>query len=65
MKSQYADFDHRPADISAFLYSRVTGVFSISLRTGQVIHFQPKDPASFHDWLKYWGIRDASLASTT
>ncbi|WP_134091130.1 hypothetical protein [Olivibacter sp. XZL3] len=55
-KNTYPAFEFPASELSAFAVT--IDFFSISLKSGKIIHFQPEDVQSFYDWLVAHGIRD-------
>lgn len=55
----YAEFDYPISQLSAFILSIDT--FIISLKSGKVIHFIPKDTNDFKEWLMKHKIRDITI----
>lgn len=51
MKNEfYPDLDYPLSELSA--YSLAIGIFIISLKSDEIIRFEPKDEASFKSWLE-------------
>jgi len=58
-KSEYSTFPGFPyhaGQLSAYLAT--IHYFSIALKEGGVIHYEPEDSCKFHDWLIACKIRD-------
>ncbi len=47
---QYPSFPYPGSDLVKYLFT--SGVFTILLNDGSIIHYEPEDIASFEDWLK-------------
>lgn len=52
----YPGFEYKAGELSAFTFS--VGIFIISLKNGNITHFEPKDTAAFEQWLLQHEIRD-------
>lgn len=55
----YPDFDYPASQLSA--YSLSMDLFVISLKTEEVIRFQPNDVKQFKQWLENFRIRDIDV----
>lgn len=52
----YLAFQFPASELSAFAIA--SGIFTISLKNGKIVHFCPDDVQHFHDWLTAHEIRD-------
>ena len=52
----YPELDHPVADLSA--YSLSLDVFIISLKSDEIIRFQPADVEHFKKWLQRYNVRN-------
>jgi len=41
-------------------FSEAAGVYSILLKSDQVVHFEPGDPIAFKQWLRFFKVPDIS-----
>jgi len=57
--NHYPDFDYPATQLSAFAYS--VGTFIISLKSGGIVRFDPKDVEHFRSWLINSKVRDISV----
>ena len=55
----YPDFDHPASQLSAF--SLCLDVFIISLKSGEIVHFKPKEITHFKEWLYRSKVRDIEV----
>jgi len=58
-KNHYPEFEYPAGQLSAFSYS--VGTFVISLKSGVIIQFTPKDTEEFKAWLDLHRVRDISV----
>jgi len=56
VNNTYPDFHFTASELSAFAVG--TDMFTISLKSGEIIHFIPDKPSCFHQWLSMHGVRD-------
>ena len=49
LPSTYPGFNYKADELRKFLAS--TDIFTILLKSGEIIHFTAKDKASFSEWL--------------
>ncbi len=54
--NKYPDFDYTATELSAYTFS--VGVFIISLKSTNVVHFTPDDVEAFEKWLIKHHVRD-------
>lgn len=54
--NSFPDFSYTAAELSA--YSFCIDVFTISLRSGSIIHFVPADAIAFEQWLRAHNVRN-------
>ncbi|MBS1588204.1 MAG: hypothetical protein JST52_01190 [Bacteroidetes bacterium] len=54
----FPDFPYSAHELSAFSFSFET--FSVSLKTGEIVHFEAPEPKVFRLWLRENGVRDIS-----
>lgn len=52
----YPDLKYPVADLAA--YSLATGTFVISLKTEEIIQFEPTNVENFKKWLKQYHVRN-------
>ncbi|WP_312336601.1 hypothetical protein [Sphingobacterium sp.] len=52
----FPDFNHPANILSAFTVSG--RIFTIALKTGEIIHFEPDSADDFYRWLSVHNIRD-------
>jgi hypothetical protein len=52
----YVGFNYRADQISKF--KATVSLFTVLLKTGEIVHFDPDDPAAFRQWLVDNGIED-------
>lgn len=52
----YPDLKYPVAELSA--YSLATGKFVISLKTDEIIQFEPNDAETFKKWLQLYHVRN-------
>ncbi|RZJ83289.1 MAG: hypothetical protein EOO20_23070 [Chryseobacterium sp.] len=52
----YPDLKYPVADLAA--YSLATGMFVISLKTDEIIKFEPTDAENFKEWLQQYNVRN-------
>lgn len=52
----FFDFTYQHAELHKFI--EASGIFSIMLKTGEIIHFQPESPEEFSAWLNKHRIPD-------
>lgn len=57
--NQYPEFEYMATELSAF--SSSVGTFVISLKSGTIVHFTPKDTEDFKAWLLVHRVRDISV----
>ncbi|WP_118975782.1 hypothetical protein [Taibaiella koreensis] len=41
-------------------FQETAGAYSILLQNGNIVHFEPKDPVAFKNWLHSFKVPDAS-----
>ena len=56
--SAYPGLEHNVGALSAYIFSDVLDLFIISLKNGDIIHFQPDDAAAFEQWLQEHRVRN-------
>lgn len=56
----YQDFPYHPADLSAF--GVTYGIFVISLKDGNIVHYTPGDEEEFYRWLQEQDVREVQAA---
>lgn len=52
----YPGFKYTAGELSAYTFS--IGIFFISLKNGNMTHFEPEDAATFEQWLQLHKVRD-------
>ncbi|WP_018629141.1 hypothetical protein [Niabella aurantiaca] len=52
----YPEFEHKPAALTKYI--EATGIFTIMLKTGAIVHFSPCDTDGFRSWLTEHNIPD-------
>ncbi len=52
----YEGFKYTAKQLKKFM--EAAGIFTISLRTNDIIHHTPDDPKAFREWLTVNGIED-------
>lgn len=52
----YPELQFPASELSAFAVT--INYFIISLKNGEIVHFEPDDVQSFYDWLIVNGVRD-------
>jgi len=53
---RFEGFDYTADEIHKYIYT--VGIFTISLKNGQIIHHDPKDIEAFKEWLDNNNIID-------
>lgn len=59
----YLAFQFSASELSAFAVA--SGIFTISIKNGKIVHFCPNDVQHFHDWLTAHEIRDIQKEEKT
>ncbi|MBS1781767.1 MAG: hypothetical protein JSS78_01745 [Bacteroidetes bacterium] len=54
----YPGFTYPAHELSAFSFS--FEMFSVALKTGEIVHFDAPEPKEFRLWLRENGVRDIS-----
>jgi hypothetical protein len=58
--SHYAGFEHQSTEIRKFL--QTYGTFTLMLRNGAIIHYQPEHALDFQRWLNHHQIEDIRMS---
>lgn len=63
VNEEFEGFEHKAGAISRYLYSKATGLFTLALKNNQgTVHFTPKEPEVFKEWLDAHKIKDVNNA---
>ncbi|SDE32031.1 hypothetical protein [Niabella drilacis] len=52
----YPEFEHAPATLNKYI--EASGIFTIMLKTGAIVHFSPGNAEAFRKWLTEHSIPD-------
>ncbi|MBZ4192511.1 hypothetical protein [Niabella beijingensis] len=56
MKNNYSGFEYTGEQL--YKYVRASGIFTIMLVDGRIVHFVPDNEAEFAEWLRQQGVSD-------
>ncbi|MBZ4190321.1 hypothetical protein [Niabella beijingensis] len=60
--SHYPEFEYAAPTLNKFI--EASGIFTILLTSGAIIHFRPENSASFRQWLTEHAVEDIRSATT-
>lgn len=55
----YPGFEHAPEALTKYI--EASGIFTILLKSGHIIHFSPENGEAFRTWLQDQGIPDIRI----